>query len=133
MPIYGEGSSVWKELEALKDIVLNSKYRHMYRDETEETEPSDDPYSNGRMFELAEGTTDHSHLISLSPIQAQELFEGQKIPVTTEESGGHTHELYIVCFDKERQKCFTRGPMVPLEPHGKSLINVSNPEDDSDL
>ena len=33
MPIHGEGGTVWKELEALKDIVLNPQsHGHLYRE-----------------------------------------------------------------------------------------------------
>ena len=33
IPVHGEGSAVWKELEAMKDLLMNSQtYFYMYRE-----------------------------------------------------------------------------------------------------
>ena len=138
MPVYGEGSSVWKELEALKDIVLDyNKYRHMYRSEMPQLDPNTkveatDDVNRGKIFELAPGQTGHSHLIRLSVLQVEELAEGRTISVIAEESDGHEHELSMKCVGRNRHKCFTQGRITPYEPHSNKLIDITNPEDDSD-
>jgi hypothetical protein len=102
MPIHGEGDSVWKELEALKDIVLEpNKYRHMFRDVLPDDNDSDD----GTTGMIKEFTTkpsisewgSHKHHFEISPEQYDLLTRGEVVPnIITENVNGHSHNLTII-------------------------------------
>ena len=88
--IHGEGSSVWKELSALKEIVMDpKKFAFMVRD------------SNGtageRPLQLMLGPADdgHTHLLTLSESDLDSLEHGHNVTVVTEQAHGHQHLLVV--------------------------------------
>ena len=101
MQVNGEGSSVWKELEALKDIVMDSNdNKHMYRQQLilqnpdEPTNTTDNPNTN-LMLRLEAGTAGHIHLVSITPEQLQTMQNGTNIDTVSGESDGHTHTMTV--------------------------------------
>ncbi|CAG5136777.1 unnamed protein product, partial [Candidula unifasciata] len=82
-PVYGVGSSVWKELNALKDKLLGSTG----------SQPS------SVVFQMSptnvDPPDDHTHKFTVAYQDFSHLLAGQKINVTTEETQGHTHNLTI--------------------------------------
>ena len=83
MPIFGEGSSVWKELEALKDIVLDSNdNKHMFRNSMptaiEPDENALDTRNRGMTLEFSPGRTGHSHMVHISTEELRNLQAGKR-------------------------------------------------------
>lgn len=100
MPIHGEGGAVWKELEAIKDILLDpDKYQQMFRGavprkaKTVEfvTDPANAKYGK------------HVHYFEISFEDLQILDQGGVVSdVITDISYGHTHSLTLMKLGKER-------------------------------
>ena len=92
MPVHGEGSSVWKELNALKDYVLNP-------DQYTFIKAGGDIKQKNTFIKTAvsksEHTTQHDHEIELTPDQRSQLEGGRKIMVTTSTANGHEHDMVI--------------------------------------
>lgn len=122
MPLHEEGSSVWKELDALKDIVLNpNKYQQMMYEDRKcsnqcptttkspvTKEPQEAPekillpvlskLNVTAMFVTQESSPAwgrHEHHFTLSVDQVQELEKGNLAQVITEEANGHSHDLTL--------------------------------------
>ena len=92
MPVHGEGGAVWKELEALKDIMLEpNRFAHMFREyrrvDTVE----------GVALQTGAATTDdhHVHSVMLSANQVGKLKLGRSILVDTAETNDHLHQILI--------------------------------------
>jgi hypothetical protein len=71
MPLHNEGNGIWKELDSLKDIVLeHSRYLKMYR-ELPKGEIIETKQEKGVILELSPATKPnpgpHIHRIKLSP------------------------------------------------------------------
>jgi hypothetical protein len=107
MPIHGEGSAVWKELEALKDILLQpSKYQHMFREANyNPTNPrTDDGVTHNNLGSVDFTTTaasaawgSHKHSFSVTATQYITLQNhGIVNDIITEEMSGHSHILTLV-------------------------------------
>ncbi|BFZ11231.1 hypothetical protein BsWGS_14270 [Bradybaena similaris] len=94
-PVHGEGSSVWKELNALKDKVL----------ESDEGPPS------SVLFELSitvrNPPGEHSHQVRITYSEFLRLIEGQPLNVTTEEAQEHTHDITFVYMPKTKSFRYT--------------------------
>ena len=73
MPVHGEGSAVWKELEAVKDLVLKSKsFGYIFREPLQSggplpTEPPRNPIKLQITRSTADNITPHTHEIILQP------------------------------------------------------------------
>ena len=138
MPIHGEGDSLWKEVEALKDVVLDyQQHQNMYRSgnpEQDETpaDEAEDTINRPLTLELAPGRTGHSHLLELSIEKLGYLHDGQTVSVSTEVSDGHGHELQVVYrpATRNRPERYTVTEITPREGHSRILVNVVNPEQD---
>ena len=91
VPVHGEGSGVWKELEALKDIVLEPKtYIHMFRENWR------DEKSKGVVLQTGKSLDDgHVHRVVLSAGEVDMIKLGRAVLVETEETNGHSHEMHI--------------------------------------
>ena len=122
MPLHDDGNTIYKELEALKDIVLEpEKYAHMLR--------------GGSITKIDEGLTlkmgssdpehgAHEHFIDLTGDEVKRLSEGDSVTKETTEENLHRHVVkikqfkdesnnsvfykYIQCGNKE--KCFDGHP-----------------------
>ena len=96
MPLHDDGNTIYKELEALKDIVLEpEKYAHMVR--------------GGTVTKIDEGLTlilgpsdpqpnkdgTHEHYVELTGYELERLYMGERITKETSEANGHSHVLKI--------------------------------------
>ena len=101
-PVHGEGSAVWKELEAMKDVLLESKtYGFIYREPLSLADPPAPrpPESNIRLemtTAKAISTGPHTHEITMAPQQAKMLMSSAAhLTFTTTNSAGHEHNIVV--------------------------------------
>lgn len=85
MPVFGEGSSVWKKLNSIEDMLSIHN-----------------PIQNENMYfstglSHSEHTTGHQHIVEISREDYEKLIDGdiQSLKITAERANGHTHELTI--------------------------------------
>ena len=136
MPVHGEGSAVWKELEATKDILMKSKtYGFTYREPlggdsgVRPTEPK-----KPLTLKMQDATKDppgaHSHEVELTQTEVDQAKRlGTIFTLTTTTGAGHQHTINVLyrgeawrigrCdeFDTQNHRC--------RDMHGKFLIEVS--------
>lgn len=125
MPVHGEGSGVWKELEALKDIVLSPiEYAHMFRENWR------DETSDGIVLLTDKARGDgHVHRVVLSADDVGMVKLGRKVLVESDESKGHYHEITVRMRSNGRYimaKC--DGAKYCSDGHGRSMA-IAPPED----
>jgi len=94
MPIHGHGQAVWKELEALKDMVMNSQsFAHMFN------ERIDGGYRQNAVFNMWPSTnrtvTRHVHSLELTPEDMSMLMNSLPVTKTTSIEEGHSHTLEL--------------------------------------
>ena len=98
-PIHGEGSSVWKELNALSDIVMNPLSNGYLFRENPALMSSGSDASNATIFNfILKAPTDgnHSHEVDLTADQFVKLYNGVEVTdVLTSMSAGHIHTLTL--------------------------------------
>ena len=91
MPIHEEGNTIYKELEALKDIVLEAKnFVYMLRDS------DTDIFEKGFTLKMLPSTPEfgsHEHLIHLTGKEVQRLYSGILVKKVTNMINGHQHEV----------------------------------------
>ena len=136
MPVHGEGSAVWKELEATKDILMKSgTFGFAYREPlggnsaVTPTEPA-----KPLTLKMQDATKDppgaHSHEVTLTPIQVDQAKRlGRIFTLTTTTGSGHQHTITVFfrgkawrigrCDESDSDKHRCR------DKHGKFLIEVS--------
>ena len=127
MPIHGEGSSVWKELAALADIVMNpSLAGWMRRDSDREsaahgiTLQLDGNLNNGHNIT-------HTHDIYLRPDEVLKLQMGYHVWVDCETADGHEHRVKLEYHIKANGSgIYKFMEMRPYEPHPRTLTLVSS-------
>ena len=103
MPVHGEGSAVWKELEATKDILMKSKtYGYIYREPlgggsgVVPTEPPQKPLTLKMEDATKTPPGAHSHEITLTPAQVEMAKKGTVIrKLVTSTGAGHQHQINI--------------------------------------
>ena len=103
LPIHGHGSSVWKELEAAKDILLQSKtYGYMCREPLSGSgplPPTEPPKETMKLVtEEARATPPgpHRHEITLTADEVKRAKDKkEKLPVKTSSAAGHEHTMTI--------------------------------------
>lgn len=102
MPVHGEGSSVWKELEATKDLLMNSKtYGYMYREQlvgsgVVPTEPPERPLTLKMEDATKTPPGAHSHEITLTPAEVKDAKEKRKVfEKMTTEGASHQHRIRV--------------------------------------
>ena len=123
MSIYGEGNSVWKELEALKDIVMDFRdNEELFRQYTPDDEDPDDGNISEMTLELGPGTVGHHHMIYLTGAETSTLLGGTRITVSSEFSDGHDHVVTIVPRGTTEDPIYKAMNLVPNEPHDSFLI-----------
>jgi len=134
MPVHGEGSAVWKELEAAKDILMKSNtFGYTFREPlgggagVVPTEPA-----KPLTLKMQDATKDppgaHSHEITLTPDEVDKAKSGKAFSLMTTTGAGHQHNITITwrrnawrinhCdgHDTEKHRCRDR--------HGKFLTEV---------
>ena len=104
--IHGEGKPVWKNLNALTDLVMNNKmYSFMHFDNGATVDPS-------VMFELplsrANQVTPHTHFFTLLQSDIKRLMEAGFATVDTDVREKHTHTLKIRYNKKRRQFMYVK-------------------------
>ncbi|XP_057313041.1 uncharacterized protein LOC130654470 [Hydractinia symbiolongicarpus] len=92
MPIHGEGSSVWKEFSALRDIVMDPAKSNMKW--TSVSEDSGDITLRLKFSEKS-GVTPHRHEVRLSKNEVIQLKGGFVLERTSNTRESHTHTLKI--------------------------------------
>ncbi len=131
-PVHGEGSSVWKELNALKDIVLGGKggaYNHMYYGQQGGATQST---AQGLTLKLgfSRGTNPHEHEVELTADEVAQLRTTPGIIVTKETSldNGHSHRVEVA-YGRGRDVYYMRtcsGERVCPDGHPRNLqINAN--------
>ena len=136
MPVHGEGSAVWKELEATKDILMKSKtYGFTYREPlggdsgVGPTQP-EKPLT----LKMQDATKDppgaHSHEVTLTPTQVDQAKRlGKTFTLMTTTGSGHQHTIKVYFRAKAWRigRCdeFDTGNHRCRDKHGKFLIEVS--------
>ena len=91
IPVYGEGSGIWKELEALKDAVMESKkYKWMYREED-----TGEVCWDGLQMSLATTEDRHNHKVWISNRNKEQMDKGETVTKESSKNSGHSHSLKI--------------------------------------
>ena len=105
MPVHGEGSSVWKELEATKDILLKSKtYKYIYKEPlgggSGVTQPSKRPLTLKTTDSTVPGIDPHHHEVTLTPDEVEKAkIRGLAITLQSTPGSGHQHVLTVLWRD----------------------------------
>jgi hypothetical protein len=101
-PIHEEGNPLWKEVEALKRMVLEpTHYQNMFYKDTvrrRDVKRAATDKSSGPYFVTTESSADvgsHEHHINVSDKQMKDLEAGELISVLTEEMNGHRHNMTL--------------------------------------
>ncbi|XP_059157577.1 uncharacterized protein LOC131941959 [Physella acuta] len=154
-PVHGESSPVWKELNALKDIVMqmytNEKYLTEKLDETSQkaapqpstrgpvTSPS--PLVIPRLRLLTSVATrdppgEHVHTIELTKDDQLALFRGQILDLTTSQDNSHSHQVRVRYLNNRFHifSCDDKGSVPCWDGHTSCLTTEdedSCPADDS--
>ena len=102
MPVHGEGSSVWKELEATKDLLMKSQtYGYMYRETlvgsgVVPTEPPERPLTLKMKDATKTPPGAHTHEITLNADEVKEAKGKRKSFVkTTTQGASHQHQISV--------------------------------------
>ena len=127
MPVAGEGSQVWKELEATKDLILKSKtYGYVFREPLQSGPAPTEP-PKPLVLQMQDATTGpgpHKHDVIIQPKQIEELKAGKTATITTGKGASHHHVVtlkwdvgtgkYVIykcdSTDKEEYKCWDKHP-----------------------
>ena len=95
MPIHGEGNTIYKELEALKDIVLEpEKFAYMLRENNTNT------VGKGLALKMKPAKAEfgkHEHFVYLTGEEVELLYHGGTVPKLSEMENGHQHDLILQC------------------------------------
>lgn len=118
MPVHGEGSTTWKELEAVQDFLMESKtHARLFREKLA-TQGSGDGGTNGGGSNGGERNTDtrlatgrstksgiipHVHEITLTQKEVELLKKGQRVNKTTSTTQGHQHDIAVAWFPKNKR------------------------------
>ena len=96
-PVHGEGSSVWKELNALREIVMNMEgYKNMLWSQNEMQVARGAGITELQMGKSNRaGISQHTHQIELSASELEQILGGREILKTSSLAIGHQHELNI--------------------------------------
>ena len=139
MPVHGEGSAIWKELEVTKDILMKSNtYSYIYREpltgngNVPPTEPAKRSLTLKMEDAAATPPGPHTHEVTLTPEEVELAKKGQRIDnVITTTGAGHQHTITIAwrnnkwSIDNCAGGC-DKGMFRCCDKHGKFLVTVVN-------
>lgn len=95
-PVHGEGSSVWSELNALREIVMDDKGKYSYmkwsHNDLRDLQ-NDVDIKTGISRDAS--VTEHTHTVHLTPSEVSQLKGGRGIHKITSTANGHEHELLV--------------------------------------
>jgi hypothetical protein len=100
MPVHYEGNTIWKELEALKDIVLASQtFAHMYYG-APKAPAHDAGFEMDETSKIFMGPANqhygsHVHELDLTQLDKELLLEGGVVQTTSSLENGHQHQLSL--------------------------------------
>ena len=105
-PVYGAGSAVWKELEALTEIAMQPESNAYLRAETPLVVNATDETSDLTVgyFQIRTANYDygnHTHYLTLTARQMLLLERGQEVSAQTESSWGHSHWMTLTYFPSD--------------------------------
>lgn len=100
MPVAGEGTQMWKELEATKDALLKSKtYGYAFREPLQSGPPPTDPPRLQLTLEMQDATNPkvgaHRHDVHIDERQLASLNAGRSVPVTSGKGATHSHTITV--------------------------------------
>ena len=104
-PVHQEGGLAWKELQAMKDMLLQEggRYDSLRRDYGIDVgSDGEGPSDADVMLRLKAapadantGTSLHDHLVRISASEDRKLRDGEDVIVTTYSGNGHNHKLQV--------------------------------------
>lgn len=94
-PVHGEGSSVWKELNALREIVMDPlNWKYMFWNSAD----INSSHGNKEIemgLSRSKSTSRHTHKIELTADEVKQLKRGERLTKETSLVSGHQHTLVI--------------------------------------
>ncbi|CAH1788966.1 unnamed protein product [Owenia fusiformis] len=99
MPIHEEGSAIYQEMEAVRDLVHESKtYHSLYREMPEFEnidEVTPEPYEAITLETGIATSSPHAHLVQLTAEDVEAVRNDGIVDVTTSPKNGHSHSLKV--------------------------------------
>ena len=97
MPIHGECSTAWKELDALKDIVLNpTKYKNMFYENGDDEEDGKPYFLRIKLQPARAQFGGHTHELELNQADHELLMSGGVVQKISTYASGHQHEISLI-------------------------------------
>ena len=128
-PVYGEGSPVWKELNALVDFIMDPASYPYIKPNGDGGGPEEDTDITLKTGTSKSTNTEaHYHSVTITREQASELKADSKkaLQVTTSTANGHEHDLDLYWNSRRKKyfykKCDTRKTC--WDGHPRNLIVV---------
>ncbi|CAH1779556.1 unnamed protein product, partial [Owenia fusiformis] len=124
MPIHAEGSTIYKNLEALTDIVMDLQDNMELLRKPLINEPSTHPKYEGITLGLTTATKNigpHVHSVELTAKDVEDTMNGKRIIKDTSEAAGHTHRLKIVYKGGKWLAVRCDNKAICWDGHGKEL------------
>jgi len=104
MAVHGEGSGVWKELNALKDMTMQiNKYGSLFEDNPRRalSGSGNGTDQDDGLIRMRTATTyrdppgEHYHQVVITKAEAEAIRNHELLIITTSEEAGHVHELKL--------------------------------------
>ena len=134
-PVHAHGESVWKELAALKDIVLRSQtYANMLAEPIQGGPGTNASLPKDTVLETkasrSNKVTSHTHTVELTPEEYRQLVEqGKMIEKQTSTNDGHSHKIGIKYLKKQKtfwmKWCGNANTTQCWDKHPRGLVLVS--------
>jgi len=129
MPVHGEGSGVWKELNALKDMTMHmNRYASLFEERPGQSDNSTDDYGAVLHYKLPvtmmNPPGEHGHDFFINMEELDEIKKGHRLLVTTSEDMGHTHELLLTWRRNHLMVYKCDGLSQCWDGHSKTLIQI---------
>ena len=128
-PIYGEGSPVWKEVNALIDYIMNpAKYPYINPNGDGGSPDEDTEVTLKTGASQSTNTEAHYHTVTITTGQANQLKadRNKTLEVTTSTANGHEHDLSLY-WNSNRKKYLYRqcdSRKICWDRHPKALLVV---------
>ena len=106
-PVHGEGSMFWKQIEALKEIVMDPlSHGHLMTNPINAAAfaGTDDTTFFFKTSPSNAATMQHEHEFTLTSAQFVSLSQGRNVTVTTNQANGHTHTLLLYAQDSNTNR-----------------------------
>jgi len=111
MPVHGEGSGVWKELNALKEMTMKmNRYAHLFEERPGQMSSDDSSADDETFVHFKTSVThneppgEHYHQLNINKETLDSIKKGEKVIVTTEIANGHTHDLDLEWYSAKEHK-----------------------------